>query len=236
LYIKDGTPLYLQVKEKILEDIKLNYKVNDIIPTEVQLEKKYKVSRITIRKAVEVLQREHILIKKQGRGTFVLEKKVLYNANSIGSLTQRLSEQKQNLTTRSIQFSFIEDEHVVKDFLKCSTLLHIKRVRLLDKVPFVLMSNYFDVNTVPDIHKKFNLESLYAFLKKEYSIEFKSSEEIVESIGADKEQAKMLNVKVGTPLLSLSRFSYDQYNNPIEHSNLIIKGDMYKHRIILTND
>jgi GntR family transcriptional regulator len=236
LYVKDGTPLYLQVKEKILQDLELNYKVNDIIPTEAQLEKTYKVSRITIRKAVEVLQREHIVIKKQGRGTFVLEKKILYHANAIGSLTQRLSKQKQYLSTQSIQFAFIEEEHIVKDFLKCSTLLQIKRVRLLDKVPFVLMTNYFDVKTVPDIDKKFNLESLYAFLKKEYRIEFKKAEEIVESIGASKEEAELLNVKEGTPLLSLTRYSYDQFNNPIEYSNLIIKGDMYKHKILLSNE
>jgi GntR family transcriptional regulator len=236
LFIKNGIPLYLQVKEKILEDIKLNYKVNDIIPAEGQLEKRYKVSRITIRKAIEVLEKDNVVIKKQGKGTFVSEKKVLYDANSIGSLTQRLSKQKHLLTTKSISFEIIETEHFVKEMLNCSTLLCIKRVRLLDEVPFALMTNYFDIKTVPDIDKKLNLESLYSFLKEEYNIEFQNAEEIVEAIAADTLDAKKLNIKEGSPLLSLKRLSFNQDNKPIEYSNLVIKGDMYKHKIILSNE
>ncbi len=236
MFIKNGVPLYLQVKEKILEDIKLNYEVNDLIPAEGQLEKKYSVSRITIRKAIEVLEKENIVLKKQGKGTYVSEKKVLYDANSIGSLTQRLSKQKHLLTTKSISFDVIETDHFVKDLLECSTLLCIKRVRLLDGLPFALMANYFDIKTVPDIDKKLNLESLYSFLKEEYNIEFQNAEEIVEAIAANKIDAQKLNIEEGSPLLSLKRLSFDQNNKPIEYSNLIIKGDMYKHKIILSNE
>ncbi len=236
MFIKNGIPLYLQVKDKILEDIKLNYKVNDIIPAEGRLEKTYNVSRITIRKAIEVLEKDNMVIKKQGKGTYVSEKKVLYDANSIGSLTQRLSKQKHSLTTKSISFEMIETEHFVKEILDCSTLLCIKRVRLLDEIPFALMTNYFDIKTVPDIDKKLNLESLYLFLKEEYNIEFKNAEEIVEAIAANAIDAKKLNIKEGSPLLSLKRLSFNQDNKPIEYSNLVIKGDMYKHKIILSNE
>ena len=238
MFAKNGIPLYLQLKEKLLEDIKLNYKADDIIPAEGKLEEKYQVSRITVRKAIEELERENVVIKKQGRGTFVQEKKVLYDANSIGSLTQRLEKQKHLLTTKSISFEIIEEseEHFVKDMLNCEKLLCIRRTRLLNEVPFALMINYFDVNTVPDIEKKLNLESLYAFLKEEYNIEFYNAEEIVEAKAANKDEAKKLNVKEGFPLLSLKRLSYDRSNKPIEYSNLVIKSDMYKHKIILSND
>jgi len=238
LFAKNGIPLYLQLKEKILEDIKLNYKVNDIIPAEGKLEQKYKVSRITVRKAIEELERDNIVIKKQGKGTFVKEQKILYDANSIGSLTQRLSKQKHLLTTKSISFEIIEigEDHFVKEMLNCGKLLCIKRTRLLDEIPFALMFNYFDVNIVPDIDKKLNLESLYAFLKEEYNIEFHNAEEIVEAIIANKDDSDKLSIKEGSPLLSLKRLSYDQNNKPIEYSNLIIRGDMYKHKIILSND
>ncbi|MAC82859.1 MAG: GntR family transcriptional regulator [Arcobacter sp.] len=238
MFAKNGIPLYLQLKEKILEDIKLNYKVNDIIPAEGKLEKKYEVSRITVRKAIEELEKDNVVIKKQGKGTYVQEQKVLYDANSIGSLTQRLSKQKHLLTTKSISFEIIEKEedHFVKDMLNCEKLLCIRRTRLLDEVPFALMINYFDVNTVPDIDKKLNLESLYAFLKEEYNIEFYNAEEIVEAKAANTNEALKLNIKEGSPLLSLKRLSFDKNNKPIEYSNLVIKADMYKHKIILSND
>ena len=172
MFKKNGIPLYLQLKEKILEDIKKNYIAGDIIPAEGKLEKQYKVSRITVRKAIEELERDRIVIKKQGRGTFVQEQKILYDANSLGSLTQRLTQQNHQLTTKSISFEIIKNEHYVKNLLKCDTLLCIRRTKLLDDIPFALMINYFNIEVVPDIDKKLNLESLYSFIKEEYNIVF----------------------------------------------------------------
>lgn len=235
MFEKNGIPLYYQVKEKILQDIKDNYKVDDIIPAEGKLEEMYNVSRITIRKAIEELEKDNILIKRQGKGTFVQEKKVLYDANSFGSLTQRLSKQKHLLTTKSISFEIIEEEHFVKDLLNCKKLLCIKRTRLLDGVPFALMSNYFDVLTVPNIDKKLNLESLYSFLKEEYKIEFNNAEEVVEALAASLKEAVKLEIKEGSPLLSLKRLAFNKNAKAIEYSHLVIKGNMYKHKILLSN-
>ena len=225
----------MQLKEKLYEDIKTNYKVNDIIPAEGKLEEKYKVSRITVRKAIEELERDNVVIKKQGRGTFVKEQKILYDANSLGSLTQRLAHQNHTLSTKSISFEIIKGEHFVKDLLKCDTLLCIRRTKLLEDVPFAIMINYFDLEMVPDIDKKLNLESLYSFLKKEYNIEFHHAEETVEAKAATPLEAQKLDIEVKAPLLSMDRLSYDKNDKPIEYSNVIIKGDMYKHKIILSN-
>lgn len=229
-------PLYVQLKDELLKDIRSNYKTGDIIPSEGQLEKKYKVSRITVRKAIEILEREDIVIKKQGRGTFIKEQKILYEANSIGSLTQRLSKQNHILKTKSIEFEIIRNEHYVKDLLNCTSLLCVKRFRMLDNVSFALMLNYLDVKKVPNLEEKFNMESLYTFLKEEYGIEFYSAQETVEAKAATKEEAEKLNIERNSPLLSLHRLSFDKDNNPLEYSHILIKADMYKHRIILSSD
>ena len=228
-------PLYLQLKEKILEDIKSNYSAGDIIPAEGKLEEQYKVSRITVRKAIEELERDNVVIKKQGRGTFVQEQKILYDANSLGSLTQRLTQQNHQLTTKSISFEIIKGDHYVKDLLTCNTLLCIRRTKLLDDIPFALMINYFDVEMVPDIDKKLNLESLYSFIKEEYNIEFDHAEETVEAKAATAIEAQKLGIEEKSPLLSMYRLSYAKNSKAIEYSNVIIKADMYKHKIILSN-
>ncbi len=236
LFEKNGIPLYIQLKEKLLADIKLNYKVNDIILPESKLEKKYEVSRITVRKAIEELEKDNIVIKKQGRGTFVKEQKVLYDANSIGSLTQRLAKQKDILKTQSIEFIIIENEHYVKDLLKCDQLLCIRRTRLLNNVPFALMLNYLDLSKVPYLEDRFNIESLYTFLKNEYKIEFYNAKETVEAKNATKEEAAQLSINTRDALLSLHRLSFDKDDNPVEYSDIVIKADMYKHIIILSNE
>ena len=236
MFKKKGKPLYIQLKNFLLKDIKENFKAGEIIPPEPQLEKLYNVSRITVRKAIEELEREKIVKKKQGKGTFVLDQKILYDANKIGSLTQRLSKQNHKLETSSIEFQIIEEEHYVKELLACEKLLCIKRIRLLNNVPFASMRNYLDFSKVPNLEEKFNIESLYTFLKSEYGIEFIHADETVEAYAPSKEEAMKLNIKDSTPLLYLQRLSFDKNNNPIEYSDIRIRADMYKHKISLHED
>ncbi|RXJ81854.1 GntR family transcriptional regulator [Arcobacter sp. F2176] len=236
MFAKNGIPLYIQLKKKLLKDIQDNYKPGDLLSPEVKLEKEYEVSRITIRKAIELLERDNVLERKQGSGTYIKEQKILYDANSIGSLTQRLNKQNHKLTTKSIEFEVIKKEHYVKELLKCDTLLCIKRFREMDGIPFALMLNYLDFDKVPNLKKKFNIESLYTFLKDEYNIEFFNAQETVEAKDSTKEEAQKLGIKEGSALLSLHRLSFDKENNPVEYSDILIKANMYKHQITLSND
>ena len=77
LHKASTTPLFEQIKEDISEKIKSGeYIAGHKIPTELELIAEYDVSRITIRRAIEELCKEGILIKKQGKGTFVQEKRI----------------------------------------------------------------------------------------------------------------------------------------------------------------
>jgi DNA-binding GntR family transcriptional regulator len=233
VFSKNGIPLYYQLKEYIHKEIKESYKAGDKLPSEGEIERKYGVSRITVRKAIEELSREGVVVKKQGLGTFVQKQKVLYAANIIGSLTQRLEQQNYKLQTRSIEYIVIDDEHHVKDFLGCDTVLCIKRYRTLDGKPFASMLNYIDIEKVPNIEHEFNIESLYTFYSEHYGIKFYHAEETVEAKAATPEQARQLDIPVNAPLLSLQRSSYDKAHKPLEYSDIVIRADMYKHQIIL---
>jgi len=236
LFENNGIPLYVQLKHKLLKDIESNYKPNDLLPPESKLIQMHNVSRITVRKAMDELDREGVIIKKQGKGTFVKEKKILYDASSIGSFTQRFFKQNHSLQTKTIEYEIITTEHYVKNLLRCDTLLCIKRFRVLDGVPFALMLNYIDSKNVPNIQENFKIQSLYTFLKEEYGIEFFKAVETVEARAATKQEAKKLEIKEDSPLLSLHRLSYDEKMQPIEFSDIVIKADMYKHKIMLSRE
>jgi DNA-binding GntR family transcriptional regulator len=163
-----------------------------------------------------------------------MEQKILYDANIIGSLTQRLEAQKHQLKTKSIEYITITEAHHVKELLDCDTLLCIKRFRILDGIPFALMLNYIDARKVPNLQEKFDMESLYTLYKEQYNISFYHAEETVEAKSATKEQARKLQIAENTPLLCLQRLSYDKQNRPTEYSDIVIKADMYKHKIVLT--
>lgn len=233
---KKGIPLYIQLKEKLLHEIKTDYKPGDRIDSESIIEKRFGVSRITVRKAIDELQRENVLEKKQGRGTFIKEPRILYDANVIGSLTQRLDKQNIPLKTTFLKYHIIEGEHQVKKLLECKKLLCIERVRTIGKKTFAYMLNYVNYDLVPNLQKEFQIESLYTFYKERYKIEFFNAEETIEAKPSDQNVAKLLGIKENEPLLWLKRLSCDANDKPIEFSDILIKHDMYQHKIMLKNE
>lgn len=236
MFENSGVPLYAQLKYKLLKEINSKYKPKDLLPAESQLIKEYKVSRITVRKAMDELERDGIITKKQGKGTYVKEKKISYDANSIGSFTQRFRKQNHSLKTITLEYEIITSENPIKDILKCDKLLCIKRFRVLDDIPFAIMLNYIDFDKVPNLQEKFKIQSLYTFLKEEYGVEFYGVDETIESRGATKEEARQLEVEENFPLLSLHRVSRSRDNNFLEYSDIAIKSDMYKHKITLSRE
>ena len=234
MFENSGIPLYVQLKNKLLRDIKQHYAPGDLLPPESALIRTYNVSRITVRKAIEELAREDVVVKKQGKGTFVKERKVVFNANFIGSLTQRLAQQKRRLETRSITYTTLTKGHPVLETLRCNNVLRIERVRVLEGIPFAIMTNYIVEDLVPNLEETFTTQSLYAFIKKEYGIQLHHAVETIEAKGADEREATLLEVEKGFPLLSLHKLSYDANNTPVEFSDVVLRSDMYTHQIKLS--
>ncbi len=234
MFENSGVPLYVQLKNKLLHDIKQRYAPGDLLPPESALIRTYNVSRITVRKAIEELAREDIVIKKQGKGTFVKEHKVVFDANYIGSLTQRLAQQKRKLETQNLTFTLLTKDHPALEMLRSKKVLRIERVRILEEVPFAIMTNYIVESLVPDLEEKFTNQSLYSLLSKEYGIQLHHAVETIEAKGADEREATLLKIEKGFPLLSLHKLSYDAHDTPIEFSDVVLRSDMYTHQIRLS--
>ena len=236
LFKNSGMPLYLQLKNMLRERIRKEYTPGDLLPPENALVQQYKVSRITVRKAIEELEKEDILIKKQGKGTFVKEQKVVFNANYIGSLTRRLAKQNRQLQTSLLEYQTLTGDHPVLHTLQCDKVLQIKRVRVLDGIPFAIMLNYLVEDRVPGLRERFTTRALYTFLQDEYGLVLHHATETIEAKGADSEEAALLKLEEGFPLLRLHKLSYDADNTPLELSDIVLRSDMYKHQIRLTMD
>lgn len=106
-------PLYQQLIDAIIENIKNGtYKAGDKLPTETELEATYNVSRITVRRAVKELCDKNILVKKQGKGTFVLDPSLRISLNEIGGFHEAIEERNQNAFSEllSLQFKKTSDE------------------------------------------------------------------------------------------------------------------------------
>lgn len=232
-------PLYAQLKEKIISDINNEtLKYGDKIETEQEIMKKYNLSRITVRRAISELVAEGYLIKKQGKGTFVIknkiERKIINTSDSlkIMSFTKELKENNIKASSKIIELKIIpgiEEFNQKLGLTKNSKLIFMKRVRYANDSPMTIEENYFSYDKFKGLLEEKIEGSLYELLEKKYNvIPTRSSRQEIEIVKSDEEQSKLLNVPTFEPLFYFSGVTYDENDIPIHIAKRYIIGSKYK--------
>ncbi|NLK87097.1 MAG: GntR family transcriptional regulator [Clostridiaceae bacterium] len=232
-------PLYYQVKESLLEEIRTRqFKVGDLIPSESELQEKYKVSRITIRRAIQELVQEGLLYTQQGKGTYVSRPKASQELNLISSWAETMIALGMHPESKIIKYSQEPAPVNVARLLDIpigASVYRLERLRYADNEPTCIMTNYLVPAIVPGfLDKGLKCESLYEMLEKNYSIVLSRAEEVVEAKAAKVSEASMLNVKRGFPLLHATRVTYDITDRPVEVVVSVSRADRYSYKIKLS--
>jgi len=215
-------PLYIQVKQKITQELMSgNWRAGDLIPSEIELAQSYLVSQGTVRKAIDELSIEKILIRRQGKGTYV----TTHNEEQIQLRFLRLTSTKGNkekLESQLLSFEKTRVNSYVANRLNLrpgSSVYKIKRVLTFARKPLILDEIY--ISTIP--FKGLNAEminqkkgSLYRLYESNYGIQMLNADEKIKAVSAEAEVSKLLNIKKGHPILGIERVSYTYGNKPIE--------------------
>ena len=169
----NGVPLYMQLREKLREAVS-QMKPGEAIPTEHELEVRFGVSRMTVRNAINDLAVEGLLVRHQGRGTFVQEVKLTHDLNMITSWTEQLAALGYKARTSDLEITVTDPPARVAHELGLhpgEQVFVVRRVRMASDEPVTLMVNYLPARLVPDLNAKFPLgESLYKTLEGEYHL------------------------------------------------------------------
>lgn len=226
-----STPLYEQLKLSIKKDIDQHiYLPGDRMPSEVELEAAYKVSRITVRRAIKELCDEGILIRKQGKGTFVLGQK---NSARLDQGTKGFHEamEKNGKTVSS--------EIVEKRIIKVTTayardlqidrnddVVYLKRVMYAGDQPIMIDKNYIPMKRFPGIYEKLNGDvALYRLLAQEYDVQMERYYKVLKVQKANKEMSRLLQCKVGDPMFDLFKLTYGKNGDAQIISISILNGE-----------
>jgi GntR family transcriptional regulator len=225
-------PAYLKVYDILKRQIvEREYGVGDLLPAEPVLEKKFKVSRTTVRKAVDMLSREGFVIKKQGIGTEILDHKTMQNLNYVTSISETLQKKGYTVTTKCLRVEVMEaSAHLASDLRIKSgeKVVCIQRIKFADGKAIAIMKNFLVADMVEGIEKRnedFNL--LYRFLEENYNISIDAARDTITAKSANSVEAEMLDVPVGCALLAMRRIGYGQ-GKPICVDELSIVGDRYE--------
>jgi GntR family transcriptional regulator len=215
-------PLYDQIKVLLTQSlIGGEWRPGDMIPSEIELASRYKVSQGTVRKAIDSLAGENILIRRQGKGTFV----ATHNEEGIKLRFLRLTAangQKEALQNELISCSKTKADNYFAKILELkagAALIDVKRLLTFSGRP--LIHDHIVIPAAPfkglnGNRIEENQGSMYSMYETEYGVRMIRAEERLTAVAAEGEVAKALGLKEGTPLLSIERVSYTYGDKPME--------------------
>ncbi len=230
---RSQSPLYQQLMTRLKNDIIAGvYPSGGRIPSEQVLCSTYFVSRVTVRKALLDLVQEGLLVRRQGKGTFVADKRIQRDLQHITSFSIACLDTGRVPGTKviSVQYEPAQAEDLeALGVLEGEPVLEICRVRLCDAEPVMLEINRFPTRYA--FLEKADLSgSLYGLLRTHGIIPSRAVHDI--SLGhATPMVSKHLSTALGAALLILDETVFDQQAQPLHTSRQWIRGDKYTFRI-----
>lgn len=225
------TPLYVQLMEELETSIRNGvYKPGDKIMTEAEMAKEYGVSLITVRKAVGSLMEKGLVVRKQGKGTFVTKPKYSRNMKKLQSFTEMCEQMGVKPGAQVLENRLIMADKKVADWLGIepgSNVVYISRLRLADGEPVQVEKSYFPLKYAFLLEEDLNNGSMFECLKEKAGAKVASSEKMIELCRATAEEAALMDVKKGDYLLFVKSTAYDENGEPMYAGIQLINGDRF---------
>ena len=219
---KHSSPLYLQIIDLLVDRIRDGaWSPGDLIQSEMKLASELGVSQGTVRTAITALVENRVLIRKQGRGTFVAnhdDNRALFHffhitdnqGNKVLPISEILSfKQKESSRFEAERLNLAADAQVLK----------IERVRSIAGKPTILETIVLPAasfNGLIDMDPSELPNTLYQLYESSFGITIHSAEEKLRAVIARTREAKILGVESGTPLLEIERIALTLDKTPVE--------------------
>ncbi|MUK87614.1 UTRA domain-containing protein [Ornithinibacillus sp. L9] len=212
------------------------YHEHEKLPSERELCEIYDLSRITVRQALQELEREGYIYKLHGKGTFVASKSITQNLVKLYSFTEEMKKMGKTPTTKVLSFSEIAlDNHLAKqmNLEPLEEVYQVVRLRLADGSPLIYETSYLPKKLFPNLTATDLVEKpMYDVFKEDYQIVVtKAIERFTASLIRENE-APHLGVEVRQPAMILKRFAY-YHDELIEYTISVARGDKFAYTVEL---
>jgi len=208
----NDTPLYLKLKEELYDRItSCEWRPGDMLPSESELITTYDVSRVTVRQALSELQHDGVVIKKQGKGTFVNPTQVEHRRGSMYTFSCELRSLGIKTGTKLIDWKYTTASPKIASILKLGEdkrVLQILRIRYSANKPFALEYSYLPCALTEQLSKESVIQmGLYHSLSKQCNIIPEQATETFSAVNMTAEQAAYLDAKERDAAFHLQRIS-----------------------------
>jgi GntR family transcriptional regulator len=239
----NSIPLYLQVKRLLTQ------KINDglltpgeKLPSERELCEQYNVSRITVRQALNDLDKEGLIYRTHGKGTFVAQPKVEQELYTITPFQNALINKGLKPQTKFLEYLIVPNSYRLSKILNTPLAEQLVQLTLLGldgETPMAYYNSYFSYDLglkVQELAKRaaaqgqsFTTFDLYKHIPE---LTLATVSQTLEASIADAFIAEALEIKKGSPILIVDSIIYTTQDQPIEYKTAIYRGDKYKFSVI----
>ncbi|SDG26371.1 GntR family transcriptional regulator [Paraburkholderia phenazinium] len=229
-------PLYAQIKDalraRILDG---TYAPHSQMPSEHELCAMFDVSRITVRQALGDLQKEGLLFKLHGKGTFVSKPKAFQNVTSLQGFAEAMESMGYEIVNQLRSFRTVKADRHVAARLKLAEgapVTEIHRTRLLNREPVSL-----ELTWVPEAFGKrlanadLATRDIFLILENDCGVPLGHADIAIDAILADDDIVDALRVEEGSPVLRIERLTHDASGTPIDYEYLYFRGDAFQYRL-----
>lgn len=239
---KSSIPLYIQLKDEIeAKVIRGEYPDGYMLPTHKDMCKIYNVSMITVRKALEILEKHNIVSVVPGKGTYVRTPKIRNELVKITRFSKTLQESGLSGYTKILGYepaAYSSKMETLMENSKYGPLCSLTLLGCSDKSPLVYYVSYLRkelgdkmIKVARDLEKNripFSTVDLY----EKVGVVIQRMEQSIKAINADSIIARLLEIQTGKSVLLLETIVYDIDNVPLECKSGYYRSDKYAFRLL----
>ncbi|GAA3935459.1 GntR family transcriptional regulator [Actinomadura viridis] len=222
-------PLYFQVAQQLEAAIRSGeLPPGARLENELELAARCKLSRPTVRQAIQHLVDQGLLVRKRGVGTQVVQPQVK-RPIELSSLYDDLASTAQSPATRVLEFTHVPaPDDVAKELglAPGTEVLYLRRLRLTGGEPLALMTNHLPSGLIDVTPAHLQEHGLYETLR-DLGIDLRIAHQTIGARGATAAEARLLDERRGTPLLTMTRTAYDDKGRAVEYGSHVYRAGRY---------
>ncbi len=205
------------------------------MPSENELGVYFKVSRITVRQALSDLQREGLIFKIHGKGTFVSRPKAFQNVSTLQGLAESLSQLGHEVINRLLSFRFTTADAQIAQRLRLaagSEVAEIKRVRLVNREPVSLEITYVP-RWLGEKLEKADLvtRDIFLIIENDCGTPLGHADLAIDAVLAENHLTTALKIEEGAPIMRIERLTHAADGTPLDFEYLYYRGDAFQYRL-----
>ncbi|OZI39328.1 GntR family transcriptional regulator [Bordetella genomosp. 1] len=231
------SPLYRQIKELLVQSLdRGEWKPGELIPSEIDLAARFQVSQGTVRKAVDELAAEHLLLRRQGKGTFVAthhEARVRYRFLRLAADEEGEGGRAESRILECRRVRAPAEIARALELRAGETVVMIRRQLSMNQTPTVIDDIWLPGTAFRGLTLELltaNRAPMYGLFESEFGVSMVRADEKLRAVAANEEIARLLNISPGAPLLQVDRISYTYGDRPMEVRRGLYLTDHYHYR------